>query len=136
LRARDRLRHKLLLVSHRLGDYYDCGALLPLAAACSASPAIDARMLYSKSDLKSGRKPSQLEHEARQQNITLRLVRDPRLHAKILAWDEDAIVVTSQNWMSRDPGFSNLISELGVAIDAPGAARHLMKLFDRRLQEI
>jgi phosphatidylserine/phosphatidylglycerophosphate/cardiolipin synthase-like enzyme len=135
LRARDHVEHKLLLVSHRLGAYYDCGALLPLAAACRASTRIDARFLYSKNDLHKERTSSQLEREARKQRITLQLVHEPRLHAKLLAWDEDTIVVTSQNWMSRDPGISNLLGELGVTIDAPGAARDLIELFDRRVRE-
>jgi hypothetical protein len=37
--------------------------------------------------------------------------------------------------MSRDPGISNLLGELGVTIDAPGAARDLIELFDRRVRE-
>ena len=135
LRARDRVKRKLLLVSHRLGAYYDCGALLPLAAACGTSRRIDARFLYSKNELQKERKSSQLEREARRQGIDLELIEEPLLHAKLLAWDEDTIVVTSQNWMSRDPGISNLLGELGVAIEAPGAAGDLMELVDRRIRE-
>jgi cardiolipin synthase len=132
LRARDQLRDKLLLVSHRLGSHYDCGALLPLAAACG-STRVDARLLYSKNEHGDGHTPSQLEREARGKGISLKLVKDPRLHAKLLAWDDDDIVLTSLNWMSCDAGFSSLLQELGVAITAPGAARHLMDLFDRQL---
>lgn len=112
LRARDKLKTNLLLVSHRLGTHYDCAALLPLAAACR-SRRVNARMLYSKNEHGEGRTSSQLEREG---------------------WDEDAIVVTSQNWMSCDPAFSNLVQELGVAIDAPGAARHLIELIERELR--
>lgn len=134
LRARDKLKEedKLLLVSHRLGTHYDCGALLPLAAACR-SQRVDARMLYSKNEHGEGRTSSQLKREARTQGIDLELVEEPRLHAKLLAWGEDSIVVTSQNWMSSDPRFSNLVQELGVAIDAPGAARRLIELIDHQL---
>lgn len=134
LRARDHVRRKLLLVSHRLGAYYDCGALLPLAAACQGSPSIDARFWYSRNDQKKDRTSAQLEREARELGIHLGLVHKPGLHAKVLAWDENDVVVTSQNWMSRDPGFYNMLSELGVAVTAPGAARNLMQLIDGQLR--
>jgi cardiolipin synthase len=130
LRARDDVRRKLLLVSHRLGARYDSGALIPLAAVCR-SKQIDTTLLYSRKDDSQSRSVSQLEREARAKGITLGLVRNPKLHAKLLAWDDDSIVVTSNNWMSRDPGFSNLVSELGVAIEAPGVARAAMKLLGK-----
>jgi len=129
LRARDCVKRKLLLVSHRLGAHYDCGALLPLAAACRSGQ-IDARLLYSSRQDTQSRSASQLERDARAQGIALRLIKEPQLHAKVLAWDEESIVVTSQNWMSRDPGFSSLVGELGVAIHAPGAATALMARLD------
>jgi len=71
-------------------------------------------MLYSKTITVKGRTSSQLERGLDSKVSASELVRDPRLHAKLLAWDEDALVVTSQNWMSRDPGFSKYSQQLGV----------------------
>jgi cardiolipin synthase len=135
LRARDCVKRKLLLVSHRLGAHYDCGALLPLAAACR-SRQIDARLLYSSRQSSQSRTTSQLERNAKANGIALRLIEEPQLHAKLLACDEDYILVTSQNWMSRDAGFSSLVGELGVAIHAPGAATALMAQLDDQVRRI
>jgi cardiolipin synthase A/B len=48
---------------------------------------------------------------------------EPRLHAKILGWDDDFPVVTSQNWLSADPSEANLRREIGIFIHASGIAR-------------
>ena len=53
----------------------------------------------------------------------------PRLHAKLLAWDDDALAITSQNWLSADPSDSAPLRELGLFINAPRVADHLITLF-------
>ena len=64
-----------------------------------------------------------ITREAGGSGIRLRPIHEPRLHAKILGWDDDFLVVTSQNWLSADPSESNLRKEIGVFIHATGIAR-------------
>lgn len=118
----------VLLVSHRLGPVARPGALAPLAAACAKS-LVKARVFYGK--LEAERLLlTQWEADARRHGISLVPIKKPRVHAKFLAWDEDHAVISSQNWLSADPGESHLVKELGVMIDAPGIGTLAMTRFD------
>lgn len=46
----------------------------------------------------------------------------PSLHAKLLCWDADDVVMTSQNWLSADPSDANIRRELGIHLHSPGVA--------------
>ena len=48
----------------------------------------------------------------------------PRLHAKVLAWDNDNLAVTSQNWLSADPSDAARRSEIGVFVESNRIADH------------
>ena len=58
--------------------------------------------------------------------MRIRPVREPRVHAKLLAWDDDHVVVTSQNWLSADPGPADDRKEIGLYLHAAGAARRVI----------
>ena len=53
-----------------------------------------------------------------------------KLHAKILAWDDDHVLITSQNWLSADPGESNLRREIGLMVHSKGIATAVIDNFD------
>jgi cardiolipin synthase len=57
----------------------------------------------------------------------------PRLHAKLLAWDDDALAITSQNWLSADPSDNAPLREIGVFINAPKVADQVIRLFQLQL---
>ena len=57
-------------------------------------------------------------------------VLEPKLHAKLLAWDDDAVVITSQNWLSADPPDDKPRSEIGISIRSPGIARQIIDRFN------
>lgn len=133
LRARDEARRTILLTSNRLGQFFRPGALKPLAQACSAGH-IHARVLYSLLQGITNAQASQFIQDAAAENIRLRPIRDPRVHAKILAWDEDTAVITSQNWLSADPGPTSLATELGVAIDSPWVGKLVRERFNACLK--
>ncbi len=54
--------------------------------------------------------------------LTLQPQLAPALHAKLLCWDTDDVVITSQNWLSADPSDANVRRELGIHLQSPGAA--------------
>jgi hypothetical protein len=131
LRVRDEARERILLVSHRMGPVARPGALVPLAVACSKGT-VEAKVFYGKLEVD---KPllSQWQDDAARHGVVLKAIRNPRVHAKLLAWDDDAVVVSSQNWLSADPGESHMVRELGVMIDAPGVGASAIKLFDSQI---
>jgi hypothetical protein len=76
---------------------------------------------------------SAFEIEAKARGLSLTPVHNPKIHAKMLAWDSDTIVITSQNWLSADPGYTNLARELGIIVELPGIATLLMNRFNQSL---
>jgi phosphatidylserine/phosphatidylglycerophosphate/cardiolipin synthase-like enzyme len=62
--------------------------------------------------------------------VQINVVIEPRLHAKVLAWDDDNVLITSQNWLSADPDTSNPRSEIGVFIQGHGLAKQVVEHFE------
>jgi len=58
------------------------------------------------------------------------------LHGRIVAWDEDNVVVTSLNWASAaaDPDFP--WGDIGVHIQAPGIATSTMAKLQQLFPEL
>jgi cardiolipin synthase A/B len=67
--------------------------------------------------------------EAAGAGVRIEPIYQPRVHAKILAWDNDFVVISSQNWLSADPSESNPRGEMGVFLHAPGAGRRVIERF-------
>lgn len=132
LRARDEAHRRIYMTSHRMGRIVTPGILIPFAQAC-ARQAIDVTVLWGQAEKDLRRRGlSEVLQSAAQRRVKLEQVRDPRIHCKILAWDKDLIVVTSQNWLSRDPPERQLATEIGVVIDASGAADRLIRLMEEQ----
>jgi hypothetical protein len=68
--------------------------------------------------------------DASSEGVIIRPVRKPRLPAKVLAWDDDSLVISSQNWLSADPPDSSPRQEIGVWIRSSGVARTLIDRFE------
>jgi cardiolipin synthase len=67
--------------------------------------------------------------EAKEANVRIEPIFQPKVHAKLLAWDNDFVLITSQNWLSADPSEKNVRREIGVFLRAPGAARRVIEKF-------
>jgi cardiolipin synthase len=131
-RMRQQAERTVLLVSHRMGPVARPGALVPLAAAC-AKGRVTARLVYGKLEVEDIQL-TQWHADAQRYNIRITPLKRPPVHAKFLAWDEDHVVITSQNWLSADPGPSYQVKELGVLIDAPGIGTRAAHLFDESIK--
>lgn len=127
--ARDESLREILVMSHRLGV-----AAKPVLKALSA--AVNARRIvptvyYGRVSGPVKRADAREEiARSRDEGISLEPIHKPRIHAKVLCWDDDNIVVTSLNWLSADASSNNLRQEIGVHINSPSIA----KLFRERLQ--
>lgn len=127
-RVRDEAVKRVLITSHRLGTYAGPGVLVPLAVAVQAR-SVDARLFFTtKTGVLDGSARDALLRDFREAGITIEPIFEPRMHAKMLAWDDDFVLITSQNWLSADADDDP--SEVGIFIQAPRAAERLMADFE------
>lgn len=122
--ARDRARRQIVIASHRLGAAAENMALAPVRAAAE-DRGVDALVYYSTpSDRVTAEIAAGMRFKAEREGVRLRQVTDPRMHAKFMLWDDDDLVVTSQNLLSGDPGEG--AGEIGVHLHGAGVGRDLL----------
>jgi cardiolipin synthase len=128
LRARDHARHRIFVMSHRMSELITPAILVPFARAqARARRGMRVTVLYGRrQDDVTPEAVERVAQQARSDGITLRRIRDPRIHAKVLVWDSDSVVVTSQNWLSADAMETTLATELGLVIECRGIADRLV----------
>jgi cardiolipin synthase A/B len=121
--ARDEALRRVFVTSHRFSATGRPAVVIPAIAAAEAR-GISAKLYFGMTSggLKA-EDAAAITRQAGGSGIRLRPIHEPRLHAKILGWDDDFLVVTSQNWLSADPSESNLRKEIGIFIHASGIAR-------------
>lgn len=130
LEARDKAQRRIFVLSHRIGIAARPVALLPMLSAVTAN-GISADAYYGRTTGPlSGLASAELIQEYEGQGITVRPVQRPRLHAKVLGWDDDSLAVTSLNWLSANPSAGGAISELGVLVEANKVADTFFRVFD------
>ncbi len=130
LEARDRAQKRIFVLSHRIGIAARPVSLLPILAAVKAKD-IEAAIYYGRTTGPlSGAHSAELTREFAKEGIAVRPVHRPRLHGKVLGWDDDAIAVTSLNWLSADPADAALNREIGVLVEAPKVAENFIRRFE------
>lgn len=128
--ARDDAKRRMFVTSHRLGSATRAAVIVPAVAAVK-DRGLEVKAYYGiQSGSVRNTEAAKLTSEAGMEGVQIRPIVDPRLHAKILAWDDDNLLVTSQNWLSADPGESNMRSEIGIFIQANGVARLAIEDFE------
>src|SRR5262249_17266433 len=122
---------RIFALSHRLGIAGQPVTLLPILSAIKAKE-LEAAIYYGRTTSPlSGVDGAELTRELARQGLTIRPVRRPRIHAKVLGWDDDALAVTSFNWLSADPPETAPLSrEIGVLVEAPKIADNFIRVFD------
>lgn len=124
--ARDAARRRMFVTSHRIGSAARPSVVLPAITAVREN-GIEARVFYGvASEEPAGASTSPNGHPV----LSVQPVLTPRLHAKILAWDDDHALITSQNWLSADPGESNVRREIGLMVNSKGIAKAVIEHFD------
>ena len=134
-KARDESQHRIFVSSHRFGI---AGRPIVLAPALAAAKhrGVNVDVLYGTTNISFGNNNAvEIANEFSRDGVTIELVRRPRIHAKILAWDDDMFVITSQNWLSADPPDDMPRQEIGVFVRATGLAKILVDRFSTFLME-
>lgn len=128
--ARDNANAQIVMGSHRLGAAAETIALKPTRAAITATE-VDALVLYGRpSGPIDGGKAASLTLDGHASGLKVRRVQDPRMHAKFLLWDDNDLVITSQNLLSADPVWP--WAEIGIHLKGVGIARE----FNERISAI
>jgi cardiolipin synthase len=128
--ARDGAETRIFVTSHRFGVAARPAVLTPALAAVSQR-GVRTNIFYgTTSGPMGGIELAGIALDASNGGVKIRPVRKPRLHAKVLAWDDDSLVISSQNWLSADPPDSSPRQEIGVWIRSTGVARTLIDRFE------
>jgi hypothetical protein len=92
---------------------------------------VKAQLYYGRpTGVLSGVDAAGLAMEFARQGVAITPIHYPRLHAKILAWDDNAIAVTSQNWLSADPAEGALRREIGIFVESNKVADWVIGRFE------
>jgi hypothetical protein len=128
--ARDDAQRRIVIASHRLGAAAENMALRPTRAAV-AERDVDATLYYSTpSDQITAQVAAEMTFRSNQEGVLLRQVTEPAMHAKFMYWDDENLVVTSQNLLSADP--LSPLEEIGIHLRGPGAPRDLADRLNSR----
>jgi phosphatidylserine/phosphatidylglycerophosphate/cardiolipin synthase-like enzyme len=129
IEASVKAQRRLFVTSHRIGVAGQPMIIMPAVAAARAKR-ITADLYFGKgTETLTAAAAGELTLDLSPHGVRLRPVYVPRLHAKLLAWDDDALAITSQNWLSADPPDSAPLRELGLFINAPRIADQVITSF-------
>jgi cardiolipin synthase A/B len=129
LEARDRAKQRIVVTSHRMGIAGRPMVIIPSVSAARAK-GVEVQLYYGEATGHlSGVDAAGLTAEFAKQGVAITPIHRPRLHAKFLAWDDDHLAVTSQNWLSADPAEGALRREIGVYVNSNKVADFLLRRF-------
>ena len=77
----------------------------------------------------SGVDAANLAMEFKREGVNIQPIFQPRLHAKTLAWDDDALAVSSQNWLSASSS-NDVRREIGIFIESNKIADTFIRRFE------
>lgn len=129
LRARDEVRTEAFVCSHRMSPASGPLVLSAMVAAASQRDRLVKIFFGKASGGLSSEDAAALVRDDRGTGVNVKPVHDPRLHAKVLAWDDDSLVISSQNWLSADPPPDKPLSEIGLFIESKNIAKHFRERF-------
>lgn len=128
--ARDSARKRIFVSSHRLGLAAKQAIIIPAMAAARDRRGVETQVFFGRpTGNMTGEMAAGMTLDVGKEGVQIRSVHEPRLHAKILAWDDDCAVVTSQNWLSSDPSESSPLQEIGVYLKGSRIADNVITTF-------
>jgi cardiolipin synthase len=130
MRAAERSQKRIFVLSHQFGVAGGPVTVFPLLDRAKDKN-IDVSLFYGKPA--GARKASDLlalRERYGEIGMTIKAIERPRLHAKVLGWDDDDLVVSSFNWLSVDPSEHKPNRELGVHIRSKSVANNFMRSFE------
>ena len=131
LEARDEAKDRIFALSHRIGITAESLTLLPALAAVKAN-GIDATFYYGRpTGPLSGEAGADLTRTFAKSGLQVKPIHKPRLHAKVLGWDNNHLAVSSLNWLSADPSEAQPFKEIGILVNAQNIADDFIRRFEQ-----
>ena len=127
--ARDNAKHDLLAVCDLLGPAGETSVFIPSQEA--AASGVKVKLIYNT--LARTVSPEKRDlHEKELSAVGIELFPVANVHAKFMTWDDDAILVTSFNWLATTPDpWKPRGSEIGVLVKGPGLVESLRARFSQ-----
>ncbi|APG87340.1 hypothetical protein SAMCCGM7_pC0135 (plasmid) [Sinorhizobium americanum CCGM7] len=128
--ARREAQERIFVTSHQLGVAGKAVTMFPLLSAL-AEKKLNVVTYYSKTAGKlSGLDAAAITREYAQQGFDVTPISKPRIHAKVLGWDNDHLAISSFNWLSVDPNEQKPMRELGVQIESNRIAENFIRTLE------
>lgn len=128
--ARKEAQERIFVTSHQLGVAGRAVTILPLMSALKEKK-LSVVTYYSKTvGNLSGFDAAAITREYAQQGVNVTPISKPRLHAKVLGWDNDHLTISSFNWLSVDPNEQKPMRELGVQIESNRVAENFIQTLE------
>lgn len=129
-KARDEASKRIFALSHRIGITAESLTLLPALAAVQEN-GIEASFFYGRTTGPfSGESGAELIRHFGKSGLRVIPIHKPRIHAKVLGWDNDHLAISSLNWLSADPSESRPNREVGILVNAPNIADNYFTAFE------
>lgn len=122
VRATQTAQTRLFLTTHRVSASARQAFLIPMGTALKTRPALACEMRYGSAPEKGDPNWAEIASGFDMKGIVVIPPGKPEVHAKVLGWDEDDIVITSQNWLSADPSSNHPRREIGIHLSGTGLA--------------
>jgi hypothetical protein len=95
----------------------------------------DVRVYYSRPSGPIKRRHVRAHRERLNGVVDLIAVEDPQVHAKVLLWDTDHVVVSTMNWGSQSGSADSPLDEIGLYLEGAGLATSLLAKFQNQLED-
>lgn len=127
--AADTALNEIFICSHRVNYAGDRPVIKPLLAAIGVNKNIKISVSYGRSstNMKNG-ELQKLKDMLSREGMNVIKADDPQIHAKVLSWDRDNVIITSLNWLSASSKGDDY-NELGMYINSKNIFEEIEKSF-------
>ncbi|MDX7997846.1 hypothetical protein FE394_01195 [Xenorhabdus sp. Reich] len=127
--ASDEAQKDIFVCSHRISFAGERPILTPLKAALNDTPSLTVKVVYGRTSgtMRNADMP-ELKDTLCEDGFHIIKAEDPQIHAKILTWDNDNVVITSLNWLSAS-AVGDIYDEIGVYLKGKELASQVKKAF-------
>lgn len=130
MRAAEEGKKRIFVLSHQFGVAGGPVTVFPLLDR-TKDENVDVSLFYGKpAGAKKASDLLALRERYGEVGMTIKAIERPRLHAKVLGWDDDNLVVSSFNWLSVDPSESKPNRELGIHVRSNSIALKFLRDFE------
>lgn len=133
-KSSDEAVDEIFICSHRISYAGERPVLTPLKAAIMDNAQLSIKIAYGRaSGNMRNSEANTLNKELTQLKFNIIKADDPQIHAKILSWDSDNLVISSMNWLSAS-SIGDIYNEVGIFIQSPDITHKIREHFLEKFQ--